>query len=100
MIDKVLGLKPRKRGPGPHSTEVRKEIFEVINQHWPVHASEILEHLGLPRDEKKHLLLTKYHMEKLARDGLIETKKVGQSFIAWPKEVEKLRVMHDLMRGL
>ena len=96
-----LGFKPkRKRGPGPDSDLIREQILEVINKHWPIHSSEIVEHLGMEREEKRSLLLTKYHLDQLAKHGKIKTKKVGQSLIAWPHEIEKLRLVHDLMKGL
>lgn len=101
MGDDDLGMKPkRKRGPGPHSEEIRQQIFDIIHEHWPIHPSDIVEHLGRERDDKSALLLAKYHIDQLARQGKIKTKKIGQSVVTWPQEIEKLRVVHDLMRGL
>jgi hypothetical protein len=32
--------------------------------------------------------------------GLIDVKKVGNTYIAWPTEIEKLRVIHELLKGV
>ncbi|MBR9678461.1 MAG: hypothetical protein GOU97_04195 [Nanoarchaeota archaeon] len=101
MKKEGLGLKPkRKRGPGPDSDLIREQILGIISENWPIHASGILEHLHLDKKEKHSLILAKYHLDQLAREDKIKLKKIGQSMVAWPHEVEKLRIVHDLMRGL
>ena len=84
--------------------EIRDKIFGIIISEWPVHATEIADKLGLDvsdKDEQKRSVAkVKYHIDQLARTGEIRVKKIGQALVCWPNEVEKLRMMHELMKGL
>jgi predicted transcriptional regulator len=92
----LLSIKPRRRGPSEESRIFRNKVFEVIASDWPCYASEIVRKLGLPA-KKKSLLLVKYHIDQLAREGKIKVKKIDRALVAWPSEIEKLRVIHELM---
>jgi len=84
--------------------EIRDKIFEIIASDWPVHATELAEKMGYDvstkDSQKRSVAKIKYHIDQLARGGDIKVKKIGQALVCWPKEVEKLRMMHELMRGL
>lgn len=84
--------------------EIRDKIFGIIISEWPVHATEIADKLGFDvsnKDEQKRSVAkVKYHIDQLARTGEIRVKKIGQALVCWPKEIEKLRMMHELMKGL
>ena len=35
---------------------------------------------------------------KLKKLDLIDMKKMGNTYVAWPTDIEKLRVLHEMMR--
>ena len=39
-----------------------------------------------------------YHVKKLKEQDKIRIKKIGQTVIIWPHEIEKLRVLHEMLR--
>ena len=39
-----------------------------------------------------------YHFRKLNQVELIETKKTGNTYVAWPMDMEKLRIIHEMLR--
>jgi hypothetical protein len=84
--------------------EIRDRIFGIIVSEWPVHATEIADKLGFDvsdkEQQKRSVAKVKYHVDQLARNGDIRIKKIGQALVCWPKEIEKLRMMHELMKGL
>ncbi len=85
-------------------SEVREKIFEIISSDWPIHATEIADRMGYDVSTKEaqrtSVSKVKYHVDQLARHEKIKIKKIGQALVSWPQEVEKLRMMHELMRGL
>ena len=90
--DASLGFKPR------HETEeLRDRILKVISSKWPTYTSEIVRELGLS-DDKKNLLLIKYNVDQLARDGKVRIKKIDRAAVCWPIDIEKLRVVHEFLQ--
>jgi predicted ArsR family transcriptional regulator len=81
--------------------KTREKILEIIQSRWPVHATEIAKHLKLEilhfDHQKKHVARINYHLKKLEREGLIYTKKVGQATVCWPIEIEKIRVIQEML---
>jgi predicted transcriptional regulator len=84
--------------------ELRDNIIVVIEKNWPVSVTEIAFHLGLFRkgmnEKKRKAAIGKiiYHIKKLKEQEKIDTKKIGKTVIIWPHEINKLRVMHELMK--
>lgn len=84
--------------------ELRDNIIVIIEEKWPVSVTEIAFHLGLFRkgmnEKKRKAAIGKviYHIKKLKEINKINTKKIGQTVIIWPTEIEKLRVMNELMK--
>ena len=82
----------------------RDEIMAVIEEKWPVSVTEIAEHLGIFKrgmnEKKRKAAIGKiiYHIKKLREEEKIRTKKIGQTVIIWPFEMEKLRVIHEMLR--
>lgn len=76
----------------------------VIEDDWPVSVTEISTHLGIFKrgmDEKKRKAAIgkiSYHIKKLKDVDKIRTKKIGQTVIIWPHDIEKLRVIHELIK--
>lgn len=76
------------------------KVFKVIHSKWPINPLEVAEHL---RDKGKVKSLSAkylYHFRKLAKNELIHMKKIGNTYIAWPTDIEKLRVIHELLKGV
>jgi len=84
--------------------ELRDNIIVIIEEKWPVSVTEIASHLGLFRkgmiEKKRKAAIGKiiYHVKKLEKMEKIKIKKIGQTVIIWPTEIEKLRVMNELMK--
>jgi len=76
----------------------------VIEDYWPVSVTEIARHLGIFKkgmnEKKRKAAVGKiiYHVKKLKEGDKIRTKKIGQTVIIWPHEIEKLRVVHEMLR--
>ncbi|MCS7105784.1 MAG: helix-turn-helix domain-containing protein [Candidatus Aenigmarchaeota archaeon] len=80
--------------------ELTAKVFEIIHSRWPTNPLEVAEILGDKGKEKTLSAKYLYHFRKLKEIGLIDMKKVGNTYIAWPTEIEKLRVVHELLKGL
>lgn len=81
----------------------RTEVYSVIKRTWPVHVTEVALEMHLlakhssPKEKKLVLAHLKYHFDQLAREGKIKVKKIGMALVAWPTEVERMRVIHDML---
>jgi hypothetical protein len=80
------------------------ETLKVIEENWPISVTEITKKLGIfkkgmdERKRKASIGKISYHIKKLKDEEKIMTKKIGQTVIIWPTEIEKLRVLHEMMR--
>ncbi|MFH8086581.1 MAG: hypothetical protein QW609_02050 [Candidatus Aenigmatarchaeota archaeon] len=81
-------------------SQITAKVFEIIHSRWPTNPLEVAEILGDRGKEKTLSAKYLYHFRKLKEMGLIDMKKVGNTYIAWPTEIEKLRVVHELLKGL
>ncbi|MEM5793674.1 MAG: hypothetical protein QXS48_04655 [Candidatus Aenigmatarchaeota archaeon] len=81
-------------------SQLTAKVFEIIHSRWPTNPLEVAEILGDKGKEKTLSAKYLYHFRKLKEMGLIDMKKVGNTYIAWPTEIEKLRVVHELLKGL
>lgn len=71
-------------------------VFEIILKHWPTNPLEVAKVLGERGKEKSLSAKYLYHFKKLYKLKLIRLKKIGNTYIAWPVEIEKLRVMKEI----
>lgn len=84
--------------------KLRDSIMLVIEKEWPVSATEIAKHLGIFKkgmsEKKRKAAIGKiiYHVKKLKEQEKIDTKKIGQTVIIWPYGVNKLRILHEMMK--
>ena len=77
--------------------DLRAEIFRIIHKNWPVNASGICRHLGID-DSVSNISKVIYHLRKLNGAGEVHLKKVDRALVAWPNEIEKLRIIHEMIR--
>ena len=84
--------------------KIRDNTMKVIENNWPVSVTEIAQHLGIFKkgmsEKKRKAAIGKiiYHIKKLKEEEKIDTKKIGQTVIIWPHEINKLRVLHELIK--
>jgi hypothetical protein len=75
-------------------------VLEALTTTWPANPLEVAKALNDTGDEKSLSAKYLYHFKKLDRMKMIRMKKVGNTYIAWPTEVERLRVLKDVLRNM
>lgn len=75
-------------------------VFETISKHWPTNPLEVAKAMNDKGNDKSLSAKYLYHFKKLHKIKLIRMKKMGNTYIAWPTEVEKLRVIRDMLKGV
>ena len=88
-IKKLKSLKP-----------LTLKILERINIDWPTNPLDIAKQIGDTGSVKSLSSRYLYHLKKLHNLELINMKKIGNTYIAWPIDMEKLRVIHELLLSL
>ncbi len=84
--------------------KLRDRMMVIIEEHWPVSVTEIAKHLGIFKkgmnEKKRKAAIGKiiYHVKRLKEGEKVRTKKIGQTVIIWPHDIEKLRVVHEMLR--
>jgi len=83
---------------------LRNKILEIIEKEWPISITQIASQLGFYKrkmnERKRKAVVAKvvYHVKKLKEQEKIRTKKIGQTVIVWSHEIEKLRVLHEMIK--
>jgi predicted transcriptional regulator len=80
--------------------ELREKIFEIISTRWPTYVRDVIEELGWDRENISNVTKVKYHFDQLARERRIMVKRIDRALVAWPADVERLRVVHDFIKGM
>lgn len=80
--------------------EFTLHVFKIICDKWPTNPLEIAKELGDKGKIKSLSAKYLYHLRKLEKAKLIRMKRIGNTYIAWPIDMEKIRMAHDLLRGL
>jgi len=78
--------------------DLQAAVFEIIQNNWPVHVRETIELLNWDPMNITNISKIRYHFNELQRKEMVHTKKIGRALVAWPVEIEKLRIVHELMR--
>ncbi|MEE9323108.1 MAG: hypothetical protein V3U72_01050 [Candidatus Aenigmarchaeota archaeon] len=76
---------------------LRNGIMEIVDHHWPVHIKELVRVLGLEVNNS-NIKKISYHIKELEKIEKIKTKRVGKALIAWPHDMEKLRIIYELLK--
>ncbi|MEM4259716.1 MAG: hypothetical protein QXG00_00610 [Candidatus Woesearchaeota archaeon] len=79
--------------------DLTRKVFELIQEDWPSHPSGICRRLEIPLTVK-NIARIKYHFDILSKQGKIHTKKIDRALVAWPSEIEKIRVMHEFLKDI
>jgi len=93
----MAGRITRRAGKKRISEQTRK-VLEVICEKWPANPLEVAIELGENGKSKSLSAKYIYHFRRLKEMDLIQMKKTGNTYIAWPSDMEKLRMIHELLR--
>jgi predicted transcriptional regulator len=77
--------------------ELRNNIMELVEHHWPAHIKELVRALGLEINNN-NIKKISYHIKELEMAEKIRTKRIGKALIAWPHDMERLRVIYELIK--
>jgi len=77
--------------------KLQQKVFQIIKENWPVHPSGVCRILKI-EDSVANISKIKYHFDVLRKKGLVRTKKIDRALVAWPAEIEKIRLVHDLLK--
>ena len=77
--------------------QLRKAIFDVVQESWPIHVSGICKVSKL-EGNISDISKVRYHIYKLKTQRLVHTKKIDRALVAWPVEIDRLRIVHELLR--
>jgi ribosomal protein L24 len=77
--------------------KLTETVFEIVSKEWPIHPSNVCRILKIDPNSS-NISKIKYHFDILRRDNKINVKKLDRALVAWPSEVERLRVMQELIR--
>ncbi|MBI2076139.1 MAG: hypothetical protein HYT72_02735 [Candidatus Aenigmarchaeota archaeon] len=78
--------------------KTRDLVLRAIENEWPLSVSHVAKKLNETNGQKYTIQSVKYHFDSLAEKGDIRLKKIGRNLVAWPAEIEKLRMIHELLR--
>lgn len=83
--------------------ETEKRVFEFVLESWPVGPLEVALHFrhDVSTAESKKRASTKfsYYLKKLVEKRLLFSKRMGNSLVVWPVEVEKYRAFHSILNS-
>jgi len=80
--------------------ELRERIFEIISTRWPTYVRDVIEELGWDRENISNVTKVKYHFDQLARERRIRVKRIDRALVAWPADIERLRVVQNFIKGI
>jgi predicted transcriptional regulator len=75
----------------------RLSVLKAIEEDWPIHTKQLVSALGLEVNNS-NVKKVSYHVQQLEKEGKVRTKRIGLALTAWPMEMEKLRVIHEMIR--
>lgn len=75
------------------------EVYKTIKESWPVHPSDVCRKLGLPLNSS-NISKIKYHFNILQQKKKIRSKKIDRALVAWPAEIERLRIIQDFVKDM
>jgi len=78
--------------------KLRKEVLRIIHDNWPIHVREVIKLLNWDPYDITNVSKIRYHFHQLKKEEKIRTKKIGRALVAWPVEMEKLRLIHELLK--
>ena len=84
-------------------TATERQIFEFVLESWPVGPLEVAVHfrheVSSPESKKRASTKFSYYLKKLVEKRLLFSKRMGNSLVVWPVEVEKYRAFHSILNS-
>lgn len=77
--------------------DFRSSVLRAIEDDWPIHTRELASKLGL-EDNNNSIKRISYHIQQLEKEGKVRTKRIGLALTAWPMEMERLRVIQEMLK--
>ncbi len=77
---------------------LQKNIFQIIQDNWPVHVREVVSILNWDPTNITNVSKVRYHFKELEKKKKIRTKKIGRALVAWPIDIERLRAIQKMLR--
>ncbi len=77
--------------------KLRTKILTIIDNNWPTHIKELVNILKFEMNNS-NIKKVAYHVKQLERKERVRVKRIGQALVIWPYDMEKLRVIHELLR--
>jgi len=75
----------------------RKKILKLIEHNWPTHIKEIV--IALDYEVcNSNIKKVAYHVQQLKKEEKVRTKRIGKALVIWPYDIEKLRVMYEMLK--
>ena len=75
------------------------DVFKAIHSKWPTNPLEVARELGERNKNAKSVSARYlYHFKKLRDVDLINLKRLGNTYIAWPTDIEKIRFLHEMIK--
>jgi len=99
-MSRVLEILNLKEDESRKLNPKSKSVFKIISSKWPINPLEVAKLLEDEGDVKTLSAKYVYHFKKLHEKRLIRLKKIGNTYIAWPMEIEKLRVIHEMTKEI
>ena len=87
-----------EKAGNPRIGNVTRNVLDVISREWPTNPLDVAKSLGDNGNSKSLSSKYLYHFRRLKQLELIEMKRTGNTYIAWPMDMEKLRIIHELIR--
>jgi predicted transcriptional regulator len=78
--------------------KLQDKVLKIIHDNWPIHVREVIKILNWDPMNISNVSKVRYHFKVLEENEKIRTKKIGSALVAWPMDMEKLRVIHELLR--
>ena len=78
--------------------KLNDHVLELIHNNWPIHVREVIQLLNWDPYDISNVSKIRYHFHELRKKERIRTKKIGRALVAWPVDIEKLRLVHELLR--
>ena len=83
--------------------ETERRVFEFVLESWPVGPLEVAVHfrheVSSPESKKRASTKFSYYLKKLVEKRLLFSKRMGNSLVVWPVEVEKYRAFHSILNA-
>ena len=80
-----------------YKPKLKDKVLHTVYDKWPIHASGICREFAI-EPTISNIAKVSYHLKTLEEIGKIHLKKIDRALVAWPQEIEKLRIIHELLK--